>query len=88
MKLLIEAKLENVFKPKEFKDKDSGEIKSQKWQLEFLEKVEGEEGTQTVIHKVSVPDEKINLFKDKVGKIVTVEVKSWRTGNKSGYYGV
>ena len=88
MKLFIEAKLENVYKPKEFKDKDTGEVKPQKWQLEFFEKVEGEQGTQTVLHKISIPDEKLKQYQDKVGASVKVEVKPWSSGNKSGFYGV
>ncbi len=88
MKLFVEAKLENIFKPKEFKDKESGEVKSQKWQLEFFERIEGDEGTQTVVHKISIPDEKLKQYQDKVGANVKVEVKAWKSGNKSGYFGV
>ena len=88
MKLFVEGKLENLFKPKDFKDATSGEIKKQKWQLEFFERVEGEEGTQTVIHKISIPDEKLELYQKQVGNSVKVEVKSWQTKTKSGFYGV
>ena len=88
MKIFVEAKLENIYKPKEFKDKESGEVKPSKWQLEFFERVEGEQGTQTILHKISIPDEKVKQYQDKVGAVVKVEVKAWNSGTKSGYFGV
>ena len=88
MELLIKAKLENVFKAKDFINKD-GEIESKgKWQLQFMEKVEGDEGFQINIHKVSIPDDKVAQYKSKIGAVVEVPVKSMALKNKVIYYGI
>ena len=88
MELIIKAKLENVFKARDFKNKN-GEIESKgKWQLQFMEKVEGDEGYQINIHKVSIPDDKVVQYKSKIGSVVEVPVKSMALKNKVIYYGV
>jgi len=88
MELFIKARLENVFKAKDFVNKN-GEIESKgKWQLQFLEKVEGDEGFQINIHKVSIPDDKVVQYKNKIGTVVEVPVKSMALKNKVIYYGI
>jgi len=88
MELLIKAKLENVFKAKDFVSKD-GEIETRgKWQLQFMEQVEVEEGFQINIHKVSIPEDKVSEYKNKIGSVVQVPVKSMAFKNKVIYYGV
>jgi len=88
MELLIKAKLENVFKAKDFVNKD-GEIETKgKWQLQFMEKVEGDEGFQINIHKVSIPEDKLSEYQNKIGSVVQVPVKSMALKNKVIYYGV
>ena len=88
MELIIKAKLENVFKAKDFKSKDGGTDSKGKWQLQFMEKVEGDEGYQINIHKVSIPDDKVAQYKNKIGTLVEVPVKSMALKNKVIYYGV
>lgn len=88
MELLIKAKLENVFKAKNFTDSKSGEVTEGKWQLNFIELVEGEEGSQMVMHKVSIPEEKVQQYKDKIGNIISVPVKAFVNKGKLGFYGV
>ena len=88
MELVLKGRLENVFKAKDFINKN-GEIESKgKWQLQFMEKVDGDDGFQIVVHKVSVPDDKIGLYKDSVGSYVEVPVKAFLSNNKVLYYGI
>jgi len=88
MKLIIKAKLENVFKARDFKSKDGTTDSKGKWQLQFMEKIEGDEGFQINIHKVSIPDEKAADYKNKIGSVIEVPVKSMALKNKVIYYGV
>jgi len=88
MELVLKGRLENVFKAKDFINKN-GEIESKgKWQLQFMEKVDGDDGFQIVIHKVSIPDEKIADYKNEIGNVVEVPVKSMALKNRVIYYGV
>ena len=88
MELIIKAKLENVFKAKDFKSKDGESDSKGKWQLQFIEKVEGDEGFQINMHKVSIPDDKVVQYKSKIGSVIEVSVKSMSFNNKVLYYGV
>jgi hypothetical protein len=87
MQLYIEAKLANVFKPKE-RTNEKGETLPQKWQLQFIETIETEEGNQMILHKVSIPDEKLKQYEDKIGEIVRVLVKPYGLKPQSGFYGI
>ena len=88
MELVLKGKLENVFKAKDFINKN-GELESRgKWQLQFMEKVEGDDGFQIVIHKVSVPDDRVSLYKDNIGSDIEVPVKAFSLKGKVIYYGV
>lgn len=88
MELIIKAKLENVFKARDFKSKDGESDSKGKWQLQFMEKVEGDEGFQINIHKVSIPEDKAAQYKSKIGSVIEVPVKSMALKNKVIYYGV
>lgn len=88
MELLLKGKLENVFKAKDYKDKTSGEVTPGKYQAQFFEQVEGEEGVQLVVHKISLPEEKANQLKNKVGDIISLPVKAFVNKGKLGYYGI
>ena len=88
MELVLKGQLENVFKAKDFINKN-GELESKgKWQLQFIERVEGDDGFQIVIHKVSVPDDKVSLYRDSIGSDVEVPVKAFSSNNKVLYYGI
>lgn len=88
MELVLKGQLENVFKAKDFINKN-GELESKgKWQLQFMEKVEGDDGFQIVIHKVSVPDDKVVLYRDSIGDAIEVPVKAFSSNNKVLYYGI
>ncbi len=89
MELILKAQLENVFKAKDFTNKESGEVQTKgKWQLQFMEKVESEDGYQMVIHKVSVPTEKIAEYRARIGEEIEVPVKVFAQKGKVIYYGV
>lgn len=88
MTLTLSGKLENVFKAKDYTNKKTGETKIGKWQLQFHEEVDMEEGKQLVIHKVSIPDEKVKDYINKFGEVVEVPVKAYTYNNSIGYYGV
>lgn len=88
MELVLKGKLENVFKAKDFINKN-GELESRgKWQLQFVERVEGDDGFQIVVHKVSVPDDRVSLYKDNIGSDIEVPVKAFSSNNKVLYYGI
>ena len=88
MELILRGILENVFKAKDFINKN-GEVESKgKWQLQFIEKVESEDGFQIVVHKISVPDDKVSYYRDSIGSSIEVPVKAFSSNNKVLYYGV
>jgi len=88
MELVLKGKLENVFKAKDFINKN-GELESKgKWQLQFMERIEGDDGFQIVMHKVSVPNDKAILYKDSIGDMIEVPVKAFSSNNKVLYYGI
>ena len=88
MILTLSGKLENVFKAKDYTNKKTAEVKFGKWQLQFHEEVDMEEGKQLVIHKVSIPDEKAKDYVARVGDLVEVQVKPYVYNNVIGYYGI
>lgn len=89
MELYLKGRLQNVFRTKDFKDKTTGLISAKgKYQLQFMEELEGAEGVQLVIHKVSIPDIVANNYLDKVGQDVEIKVKSIVNGGKVTFYGV
>lgn len=88
MKLILELKIENIFKAKDFTDKKSGEIKLGKYKLQTFDNVETEEGTQMKLVDVSIPESVAIKFKDHIGKTVSIEVKTFVNNNRVGYYGI
>jgi len=88
MELILKGKLENLFKAKDFINKDTGEAKLGKYQAQFIEQVEGEEGSQLVIHKISLTDEKAMQLKNKIGEVVQISVKAYSNKGHIGFYGV
>ena len=53
-----------------------------------MEKVESEDGFQMVIHKVSVPDDKVQKYQGKLGSVIDISVKAFSSKGKVIYYGV
>jgi len=88
MELYLKGKLQNVFRNKDFKNKTTGIVTAGKYQLQFMEEVEGSEGVQLVIHKVSVPDILAMSYMGKSGEVVELKVKPIINGGKVSFYGV
>lgn len=88
MELYLRGKLQNVFRNKDFKNKNTGFITQGKYQLQFMEEIEGAEGVQLVIHKVSVPDILAMSFMGKSGEDVELKVKPIVNAGKVSFYGV
>ncbi|MGB5966667.1 MAG: hypothetical protein WBG65_14185 [Sulfurimonadaceae bacterium] len=90
METLIKGKLFNVFKTKDFTNKETQEVRAGKWQLQFLtEKDMGDgQGEQMILDKISIPSSMIHEYKDKVGEDVTVKVGIMADGKKVIYYGI
>lgn len=88
--LVYKAKLHNVFKKPDYEDKKTGQVTKAKYQLEFLEQkemIQGQ-GLETVLEKISIPDELYPKYQDKVGQIVEVIVGAMVNNNRIKYYGV
>jgi len=88
MKLLLELKIENIFKSKDFTDSKSGEIKLGKWKVQGFNNVETEQGMQIKLVDVSVPDEVALKLKEHIGKVVSIEVGTYSNNGRVGYYGI
>lgn len=88
MKLLLELKIENIFKSKDFTDRKSGEVKVGKWKVQGFDNIETEQGMQIKLVDVSVPDDVANKIKDQVGKVVSLQVGTFVNNGRVGYYGI
>jgi len=87
-KLILEMKVENVFKAKDFTDRKSGEVKPAKWKIQGFDNVETEQGMQIKLIDVSVPDEVAFDLKNKIGEVASIEVKTFVVNGRVGFYGV
>lgn len=88
MDLTLTGKLENVFQSSEYTNTKSGETTPMKHSFQFLEEIQKGQGKQLVIHKINVPIETFNKFKDSVGDVISIPVKIWQMNGKVGYTGV
>ena len=87
-KLILEVKVENIFKAKDYTDKKSGEVKIGKWKVQTFDKVQTEHGEQIKLVDVSVPEEVALRLREQVGKVVSIEVGTFINNNRVGYYGL
>ena len=89
MKLLLELKIENMFKSKDFKDKDTGEVKVGKWKIQTFDNIQNDDGSEQLkLYDVSIPDGSVEELKSKIGKVVTIPVGTYVNGGRVGYYGI
>jgi len=88
MELYLRGKLQNVFRTKDFTSKEDGRVTKGKYQLQFMEELEGAEGVQLVIHKVSIPDILATQYLKQRGEDVELKVKPIVNGGKISFYGV
>ena len=87
-KLILQMKVENVFKSKDFEDKKTGEIKPAKWKIQGFDNVDTAQGMQIKLIDVSVPDEIAFDLKDKIGQEVSIEVGTFVNNGRVGFYGI
>ena len=90
MKIQIVGKLNNIFKRGDFTNKDTGETKQGKYQLEFISQKEIIKGAgfETVVDKISIPDELYPEYKDKIGKDIVLNVGTIVNKNRVIFYGL
>jgi len=90
MEIQLKGKLNNIFKRGDYTNKDTGETKEGKYQLEFMSQREVIKGAgfETVIERVSIPDELYPSYKDKIGKDVFVNVGAMAKNKRVIFYGV
>ena len=90
MEIVVRGKLNNIFKRPDFVNKDTGETKPGKFQLEFVTQKELTKGAgyQTVVEHISIPDDVYPSYKDKIGKDIEVSVNAIASKGKVIFYGV
>ena len=90
MEIQIKAKLNNIFKRGDFTNKDTGEVKEGKYQLEFMSQKEVIKGAgfETVIERISIPDELYPKYKNMIDKEITVTVGAMAQNKKVIFYGI
>ena len=89
IKLLLEVRIENVFKAKDFTDKKSGEVKIGKYKIQSFDNILNDDGSKQIkLIDVSVPDHVGIDLQDKVGETVTLEVGTYVNNGRVGYYGL
>lgn len=90
MKLIMEIKIENLYKSKDYINPKTGETKVAKWKVQSFEEIETEHGNQMKLFDVSITDDQYNKLKDQVGKVVQIPVGVYVNDktNKHGFYGI
>jgi len=90
MEIQVKAKLNNIFKRGDFTNKDTGETKEGKYQLEFISQKEVIKGAgfETVIERISIPDELYPKYKDQIGKDIVVNVGAMAQNKRVIFYGI
>ena len=84
--LTLKAKLIGMFKSNDFTDRDTGKttIGKTKLQLQTTRTMQ-DESTKVELLDISIPDDKVSMYKSKVGQ--SVEVSVGLIG-KVNYYGI
>jgi len=90
MKLHVTGQVVNIFKRRDFKDKETGEVKEGKHVVQFMvERDLGDGlGTQLVLEDISIPPSLYDKLKAKKGHTVTFPVGAIASGNRVILYGV
>jgi len=88
--LVYRGTLTNIFKRPDRQDKETGQFKEGKYQLEFLEQkqLKDTDQFQTVLQRISIPNTRISDFRDKVGQEVEVPVDYFTKSNQTILYGI
>lgn len=84
--LTLKAKLIGIFKSNDFTDRDTGKttIGKTKLQLQTTRTMQ-DESTKVELLDISIPDDKVSMYKSKVGQSVEVSVG---VIGKVSYYGI
>jgi hypothetical protein len=73
--LILKAKLLSIYKSMDYVNKETGETTLGKVKLQLMSEIRLKNGeTKQELKDISIPNEKLSLFKDKVGQVVSVEV--------------
>lgn len=84
--LTIKAKLLHVFKSADYTNRDTGEITLGKNKLQLLMEIPLRDGGfKNELLDISIPPQKVSLYKDKEGEEVEVEVA---VIGKATFYGI
>lgn len=84
--LKLNAKLIGVYKANDYKDSQSGEITTGKTKLQLQTTRKMQDGSQKIeLLDISIPDEKVAMYKNKIGQEVEVAVG---VVGKVTYYGI
>ena len=84
--LVLKAKLIGIFKSNDFTDRDTGKttIGKTKLQLQTTRAMQ-DESQKVELLDISIPDDKVSMYKSKVGQSVEVSVG---VIGKVNYYGI
>lgn len=84
--LTLKAKLLNMYKSNDFVQNDGTVIKG-KTKLQILNEQAMKDGSnKQLLLDISIPDEKVHLYQDKIGKEVCVDVGI--IADKFSFYGI
>lgn len=88
MKLTLEMIITNIYKAKDFTDKKTGEVTKGKWKIQTMDKIDTEDGQQMKIYDISFPIEKLQQYKNMIGKSINLPVSTYVANGRVGYYGI
>lgn len=84
--LTLKAKLFGMYRSNDYKNKETGEVQVGKIKLQLLTNRKMQDGTEKQeLLDISIPPEKANLYKNKVGQEVSVYIG---VIGKVTYYGI
>ena len=84
--ITLKAQLLNMYKSNDFIQKDGTVVKG-KYKLQILNIQAMKDGSnKQLLLDISIPDEKVHLYQDKIGKEVSVDVGI--ISDKYSFYGV
>lgn len=84
--LTLKAKLIGVYKANDYKNQESGEVQIGKTKLQLQTTRKMQDGSERIeLLDISIPDEKLSMFKTKIGQDVSVDVG---VIGKVSYYGI
>ena len=73
MKVIIEAKLQSIYKKPDYTDKLTNSVTKGKFNLQLMSERQLEDGfTKFEMHDISIPEEKLKIYQNQIGKEVKV----------------